>query len=145
MARLLSLPSKPPTSAGQYGELQVLRALELGLSDAYSMFHGVEFQRLGSDGEQHGELDIVLVNQAGNILLIEVKCGAVDARADGIFKTYRGVTRNVVGQVSLQYGAMRARLADAGLPVQVSHLLVLPDAKVVATTAQWPRERIVDS
>ena len=145
MARLLSLSSRHPTSAGQYGELQVLRTLELGLSDAYSLFQAVEFQRLGSEGEQHGELDIVLVNQAGNVLLIEVKCGTVDARADGIFKTYRGATRNVVGQVSLQYGAMRARLADARLPVHVSHLLVLPNAKAETTTAQWPRERIVDS
>ena len=145
MAKLFTSPPLRLTSAGLMGELQVLQALEQGLSDAYCLFHGVEFQHLATQGEQHGELDIVVVNQAGNVLLIEVKCGAVDSGANGIFKTYRGTVRNVVSQVRHQYGAMRSRLSDAGLPVEVSHLLVLPDAKVSTTTAQWPRERIVDS
>ncbi|MBS0454452.1 MAG: AAA family ATPase [Proteobacteria bacterium] len=145
MARLLTPLPRHSISPGQYGELQVLLTLEDGLSDAYALFHSVEFQRLGAEGEQHGELDIVLVNQSGDVLLMEVKCGAVDVRAEGIFKTYKGATRNVVGQVSLQYGALRSRLSGAGLPVQVSHLLVLPDAQAATTTVQWPRERIVDS
>ena len=45
----------------------------------------------------------------------------------------------------MQYGALRSRLTDAGLVVNVSHLLVLPHFKVTTETVQWPRERIVDS
>jgi predicted RecB family endonuclease len=40
--------------------------------------------------EQHGEIDIVIVNQAGDVLLIEVKSGDVDFTSEGIFKTYGG-------------------------------------------------------
>jgi hypothetical protein len=53
--------------------------------------------------------------------------------------------KDVTRQVKLQYGAMRSRLADAGLAIRLSHLLVLPDVQVQSETAQWPRERIVDS
>jgi hypothetical protein len=51
----------------------------------------------------------------------------------------------VIAQVGLQYGALRGRLADAGLPIELSHLLILPHLRVQSETAQWPRERIVDS
>jgi predicted RecB family endonuclease len=95
--------------------------------------------------EQHGEVDIVVVNQAGDVLLIEVKSGPVDFGSSGIFKTYGGRSKSVTGQIGLQYGALRGRLKDAGLGVALHHLLVLPDVQVQSESVQWPRERIVDS
>jgi len=146
MANLLpTLTSHFATSASQYAELALLQTLERGLSNAFTLFHSVDWSRGTGEREQHGEIDIVVVNQAGDVLLIEVKTGKVDFLPGGIFKTYGSHTKDVTAQVGLQYGALRTRLIDAGLHVHLNHLLVLPDLAVQSETVQWPRERIVDS
>ena len=134
-------------NAGERAELDVLQKLERGLSAAYTLFHSVDWSRGAGPLEQHGEVDIVAVNQAGDVLLMEVKAGHLDFLSEGIFKTYgaSSAPKNVTAQVGLQYGALRGRLADAGLPIELSHLLILPHLRVQSETAQWPRERIVDS
>lgn len=139
------LPRHLAIRPGEYAELELLQTLERGLSDAYMLFHSVDWSRGAGEQEQHGEIDIVVINQAGDVLLIEVKAGNVDFLPGGIFKTYGDRTKNIRAQVGLQYGALRTRLADAGLTVHLSHLLVLPNLKVQSETVQWPRERIVDS
>ena len=134
-----------PLNTGEYAELELLTTLERGLSDAYTLFHSVDWSRGVGTQEQHGEIDIVVVNQAGDVLLIEVKAGDLEFTPQGIFKTYRGQVKDITRQVGLQYGALKTRLEDAGLQVHLSHLLVLPHLKVQTQTVQWPRERIVDS
>jgi len=147
MARLCpTLPLQShPFNAGEHAELELLQTLERGLSDAYSLFHSVDWSRGIGAQEQHGEIDIVVVNQAGDVLLIEVKSGDVDFTPEGIFKTYGGQVKNITRQVGLQYGALRSRFEDTALNVHLSHLLVLPHLKVQSETVQWPRARIVDS
>ena len=146
MARLVpTLPLRGAIGAGAYAEVALLQTLELGLSGAYTLFHSVDWSRGVGEHEQHGEIDIVVVNQAGDVLLIEVKSGPVDFASGGIFKTYGSHSKSVTGQIGLQYGALRGRLYDAGLGVALHHLLVLPDVKVQSESVQWPRERIVDS
>ncbi len=140
-----SLPKHSPSSAGEYAELELLETLARGLSDAYSLFHSVDWSRGLGDQEQHGEIDIVVLNQAGDVLLIEVKSGDVVFTTDGIHKSYGGKSKDIKRQIGLQFGALKGRLEDAGLHVHLSHLLVLPDVSVESETVQWPRERIVDS
>ena len=140
-----SLLARSAINAGEYAELALLETLERGLSNAYTLFHSVDWSKGSGAKEQHGEIDIVVVNQGGDVLLVEVKSGSVVFRPDGIFKTYGTHTIDVTAQVRLQYSSLRARLKPAGLHVHVSHLLVLPDLKVESETVQWPRERIVDS
>jgi hypothetical protein len=141
-----SIPMHKGTfNSGEHAELELLQTLERGLSDAYSLFHSVDWSRGIGLQEQHGEIDIVVVNQAGDVLLIEVKSGDVDFTPEGIFKSYGGHKKNITRQIGLQYGALKSRLEDCGLHVHLSHLLVLPQLKVKTQTAQWPRERIVDS
>lgn len=145
MARLCPyLPPRAALNVGEYAELDLLQTLERGLSDAYTLFHSVDWSRGTEAQEQHGEIDIVVVNQAGDVLLMEVKSGNVEFQPEGIFKTYGTKSKDVTAQVRLQYGALRTRLQDANLPVHLSHLLVLPDMRVQTQTVQWPRERIVD-
>lgn len=96
MARLCpSLPPRAALNAGEYAELDLLQTLECGLSNAYTLFHSVEWSRGAGEKEQHGEIDIVVVNQAGDVLLIEVKSGNVDFQLDGIFKTYGAKSKDV--------------------------------------------------
>ncbi len=141
-----SIPThKGALNAGEYAELELLQTLERGLSDAYTLFHSVDWSRGVGPQEQHGEIDIVIINQAGDVLLVEVKSGDVDFTPEGIFKTYGTQVKNITRQIGLQYGALKSRLEDSGLHVHLSHLLVLPNLKVQTATALWPRERIVDS
>ncbi|PIQ51542.1 MAG: nuclease [Comamonadaceae bacterium CG12_big_fil_rev_8_21_14_0_65_59_15] len=146
MAKLCpSLAPHVATCAGDYAELELLQTLERGLSDAYTLFHSVDWSRGDGEYVQHGEIDIVVVNQAGDVLLLEVKAGNVDFLPDGIFKTYDGKPKNISRQMRLQKSAMSSRLASANLQVHLHHLLVLPNFQVQSETAQWPREQIIDS
>ena len=146
MALLLpTLLRNKANNVGEYAEVALLSTLEIGLSDAYTLFHSVDWSSGSKTLERHGEVDIVVINMAGNVLLMEVKAGNVEFEATGIFKTYAGQAKNVTSQIRLQYGALRSRLENTGLRVHLSHLLVLPDLKVQTETVQWPRERIVDS
>ena len=105
MARILpSLPISHILTGGQRAELSLLRTLEEGLSNAYVLFHGVDWSRGSGDREQHGELDIVVMNQSGDTLLIEVKAGPVNFSPQGIFKTYSRETMDVGRQIGLQWG-----------------------------------------
>lgn len=146
MAKLCpTLPIHSAARASDFAELDLLRTLELGLSNAYTLFHSVDWSRGTAEHEQHGEIDIVVVNLAGDVLLMEVKSGAVDLVKGGIFKSYGQETKNVTAQVGLQYGGLRNRLNDANLTVRLHHLLVMPNVTVANETVQWPRERIIDS
>ena len=65
-----SIPThKGPLNAGEYAELELLQTLERGLSDAYTLFHSVDWSRGVGPQEQHGEIDIVIINQAGEELV----------------------------------------------------------------------------
>ena len=140
-----SLPPRRALTAGDHAELAVLRLLEDGLSDAYTLFHSVDWtDALGADA-RHGEVDIVIANQAGDVMQLEVKAGLVDFTTAGIFKTYAGTRQDVTGQLNTQYGAMRSRLGAAGLSVKLLQRLVLTDARAEGQTARWLREHIIDS
>jgi hypothetical protein len=71
MARTIpTLPLRSAFGAGGYAELALLETLEQGLSGAYTLFHSVDWSRGVGEQEQHGEIDIVVVNQAGDVLLL---------------------------------------------------------------------------
>jgi hypothetical protein len=139
-----SMPGGITLSAGEAAELDVVQRLAAGLPDVFVVFHSVEWSSGSADAERHGEIDVVVVNQAGDLLLLEVKSGGVEFRPEGIFKRYGSQTKDVTAQVRMQYAALRSRLQHAGLSVRLHHMLVLPDLKVQSQTVQWPRERIVD-
>jgi hypothetical protein len=139
-----SLSHIPALSTGAAAELDVLERLASGLSGGFVIFHSVEWSSGAATTERHGEVDVVVVNQAGDLMLLEVKSGDVKFRPDGIYKRYGNQTKDVTSQIRMQYGAMRSRLQQAGLAVGLHHMLVLPDLRVQSETVQWPRERIVD-
>jgi hypothetical protein len=144
-----SLPPRRALTAGDHAELSVLRLLEDGLSDAYTLFHSVDWtDAAGADPHadaRHGEVDIVIVNQAGDVMQLEVKAGLVDFTTAGIFKTCAGTRKDVTAQLNTQYGAMRSRLDAAGLSVKLLQRLVLTDDRAGVQTARWPREHTIDS
>ena len=146
MARLRPSPQgRKLLGLGDRAEIAVLERLCDSLSDAYTVYHSVEWTDVRDGIERHGEIDIVVVNQAGALVAIEVKAGGIEAAGEGLYKSYAGRRKDVVGQVSLQHSALRARLDGAKLPVRLLHFLVLTDARVQSGSVRWPRERILDS
>jgi AAA domain len=140
-----NIPSRRALGAGDHAELQVLRTLGEGLPDAYCLFHSVEWASEHNGRVHHGEVDILVVNRAGDILQLEVKAGDVELSGLGIFKYYQGKPKDVRSQLAHQYGAVRSRLESSGLRVSFNQLLVMPDQQVTSDTLTWPRSHIVDS
>ncbi|AUT75749.1 nuclease [Paraburkholderia hospita] len=133
-------------SAGEHAEFDILRKLADGLPESYELFHSVDWTRAEPHRDSHGEFDIVVVNSAGDVALLEVKAGEVDMTGDGLFKQY-GLQRKDVGrQASWQFRSLLQRLKAEGIDVRLLHCLVLPHYRIGDHgTVNYPRERIADA
>jgi hypothetical protein len=148
MAQVFPELPHPAARGGLRTELDVVEALGAGLPEEFCVFHGVEWTATdGGARAFHGEVDVVVVDAAGDLLLIEVKAGALREGADGaLHKRYEQGRRDVLQQLRSQFGVVRARLKAAGLDeLRVEQLLVLPHHRLREDNSAWPRERIVDS
>jgi hypothetical protein len=127
-------------------EREVLLQLAAGLPQEFLVFHNVNWSSVVNGTQCFGELDAVVLSPSGHIVLLEVKAGEVRFNAEGAFKTYGNQVKDVQRQTRIQFSAIKARLADAGLShVRIGQLLVLPDQRVDTGTIGNPLERIVDA
>lgn len=141
------LASIHPLTVGDHAELAMLSRLAHGLSDAFELFHSVDWTQAESIGDRHGELDIVVVNSAGDVAILEVKSGALDIGAAGaLIKRYQGEVKNVARQAQWQLHGIQHRLRSEGLAGRLMHFLVLPDQTIGnQSTIAHPRDRIADA
>lgn len=140
-----SLPDDIPASGFQR-ELDTLERLAMSLPDTYTLFHSVDWTITRETSDAHGEVDIVVMNAAGDLLLIEIKAGPVQIHPDRILKQYPGVLKRVDQQIRFGFSSLKARLKNAGLRVRLDCCLVLPDHRVGnQETASMPRNRILDA
>ena len=135
------------TTAGEHTELAILRQLADSLPDTFHLFHSVDWTQAQPGGDQHGEFDIVAVNAAGVVAVLEVKAGRVEFDGRQVFKRYGDKRKDVGQQSQWQFGSLLARLRGEGLKqVRLMHLLVLPHQRVAAQgSIGYPRERILDA
>lgn len=148
MATLLpDLSTENRYTTGFRKEIEVLTQLHRTLPAGYTIFHNVDWHSLYEGRDTHGEIDIIVMNQAGDLLLVEVKSGAAVLDNGRLYKTYQNRNRDVVLQMSVQYSAMRHLLHKAGLrPKQLCNCIVLPDWRVTGgAIVAIPRERILDA
>lgn len=147
MALLFPAITNPQQHAGgRFREADTLERLAASLPAAYSLFHSIDWAVSGDQTDQHGEVDIIVMNQAGDLLLVEVKAGDVELRRTGIYKQYGNGERQVDRQVKFQYSCLKARLDQANLAVAVKSCLVLPDYRIgEQEIVGMPRDRIVDA
>ena len=148
MARLHPhLPNQGPMTGGDYRERDLLWLLRDGLPDSFDVFHGLTWSAMHGAFQQFGELDLTVVSPLGHLLVLEVKAGEVFTQDGQLLKNYgRDGPKDVGHQVRRQYGALRSRLAAAGLAdVYVDTMLVLPDYTIDQGTLAYPRERIIDA
>ena len=146
-----------PLSAGEYAERAVLQQLGDGLPDGFDVFHSVDWSTLEDGRQRFGEIDAVVVDAFGHLVLLEIKAGQLEAAAPALagdtrssppqlVKRYGGLQKDVIAQCDNQLKGMRKRLQEEGFSgFRAAHLLVLPDYQLLSTPLVFPRERIVDA
>lgn len=145
MARIISSTSHDRYSGGLHRELDVLERLQLGLPDAFELFHRVAVREVSAGHAQQGEVDVAVLAPWGGILLIEVKAGALNVAEGRLFKSYQSRVRDVAGQIQRQTQLMRQRLRSAGLQAPVDGCLVVPDFRIAGEVAALDRDHILDA
>lgn len=132
----------------QSRELETLVLLKKDLGDEFTVFHSVHWSRSYDKFTVFGEIDFVVVNRAGDILLIEQKNGPLDEIDGELSKRYGDGRKNPVDQVvrsrdniiekfRYQYG--RTRLS-------IDYLVYCPDHRIrQLNAAGLDRSRVVDA
>ncbi len=129
-------------------EIETLAVLAKSLPEDYTVYHSIHWSTLERGHSVYGEVDFVVVNNAGSVLLIEQKSGFLDETADGLVKRYGGKTKSVAAQVSRSLHAFQSKLqrmlgADT---VWIDYLFYCPDYHVKAVHAAGIEAgRIVDA
>lgn len=129
-------------------EFETLAVLAAGLPDDYTVYHAVHWTNVERSHAIYGEIDFVIVNRAGHLMLIEQKCGYLLETTDGLAKNYAGRIKSVPAQMGRTADGLRAKLSKAlgGEPLVIEHLLFCPDHHVRSpVTAGLSPHRIVDA
>lgn len=134
-------------------ELHTLDQLAHHLPDNYTVFHSLHFAYSEGRRQRFGEIDFVIVNRSGHLLLIEQKNGElIEGEGEGgasLHKQYADGRKDVVAQVLRGRERVLEQLGpvvpDASRhPVHV--LLYCPDHTLAnAGTSGLPREAIIDA
>lgn len=149
MARLVPDYSPARLYAGQHdGELETLTRLQKELPSSYTVFHSVHWTRERSDATAFGEIDFVIVNQSGHVLVIEQKNGAVEESPEGLIKNYGATRKNLRTQVDRSISSIRRKYGDqhSGQGLVVDYLLYCPDYVLTGVNAAAiDASRVIDA
>jgi len=129
-------------------EIETLEQFAEGLSDAYTVYHGVHWTRVQHGGAAFGEIDFVLVNPAGDLLLIEQKSGLLQETPEGLVKRYAKQEKLVPAQLARNRDGLLSRLTQAvgKDKAHIDTLLYCPDYTVKSPgTAGIDPSRIIDA
>ena len=129
-------------------EIETLAMLEQALPDTYTVYHGVHWTRVGGGFSMFGEIDFVVVNPAGAMLLIEQKSGFLQETAEGLVKAYGPKQKSVSVQMARTADAVRSKFSavDRDAALQIEVLFYCPDYEVKQPAiAGLDPTRIVDA
>ena len=129
-------------------ELDTLKKLQAELPSDYSVFHSVHWSRANEKNTAYGEIDFIIMNNTGKVLMIEQKNGMLEETPDGLVKSY-GLTKKVVGdQIQRNISNIRDKFSKqhpGGEKLHIDYLIYCPDYKVININAAGiDRERVVD-
>jgi hypothetical protein len=132
MARLLPTDiSELSLSLGETAELRTLGALRAGLPSTYTVFHSVHWARDAPYRTAFGEADFVVVNQSGDVVVIELKSGVLDETADGLIKQYSDGRKNVASQIHRTLDGLRDQFKrQSGRDISLDYLIYCPDYRL---------------
>lgn len=131
-------------------EIQTLKVLQQGLSDAYCVFHSVHWTRLLENKSRAlGEIDFIVMNRSGELLLIEQKTGGLIEESGDLLKSYskhqpaKSITLQLLRN---QDGLLTKYRKVYNELLRTSNVLYCPDYKILeAKTSALDRNQIIDS
>jgi len=131
------------------GEIATLRTLRQDLPPAYTVFHSVHWAQNYRSEPFYGEIDFVIVNAEGQVLLIEQKNGSLREEGGAVWKDYGASSKNVIHQLNRSRDAVleqfKRQQSNQAL-LKVGTLIYCPDHRVWDHNAAGLDEReIVDS
>ena len=130
-------------------ELVTLDRLRRDLPGDYVVFHGVHWSREYAGYTVYGEVDFVVVNRAGRVLLVEQKNGPLTETDAGLAKSYASGPKSVNDQVRRALDNVREKFRwvhGRARPLDLDYLVYCPDYTVVnLNAAALDRTRIVDA
>ena len=134
-------------SLGETAELRTLEALRSGLPSAYTVFHSVHWSRDAAYHTAFGEADFIVVNQSGDVVVIEQKSGALDESTDGLIKRYSDGRKNVASQIHRTLDGIRDQFKrQSGHDILLDYLIYCPDYRLLdLNAAGLSASRIVDA
>ena len=141
--------SKLALAGAWHPELATLEHLKKRLSDDFTVFHGVHWSREYAKWTHFGEVDFVVVNRSGDVLLIEQKNGALIDGDDGLVKQYEDGDKNVNHQIrrSVDKVHQKFRWQHGGKgKLKLDYLIYCPNHRVLkVNAAALDMSRIVDA
>ena len=130
-------------------EIETLAILRDSLPNDYTVFHGVHWSRQYKGRTLYGEIDFVVMNQAGRVLCIEQKNGRLDEAQGQLFKDYGDSRKNVGDQILRSIDNIRDKFAyqvGRSPRLEVEYLIYCPDyALKQLSAAAVDAERVVDA
>jgi len=137
-------------TGGAQREIETLAVLAAGLPDSYRVYHAVHWTNVGSAKgfSIYGEIDFVVVNETGDLLLIEQKSGPLEETPEGLVKRYDDKVKRVPAQMARNVAEFQRKLykRPGCAKVRVENLLYCPDYRVQRIeTAGLSPDRIIDS
>jgi len=150
MAHLIPSDLTPATRCGWFvPEVETLNHLRARLPAEYTVFHSVHWTREERFGTAFGECDIVVVNQAGRVLVIEQKNGSLEETPAGLVKLYPDGAKSVAEQIQRILDGLRQKFRQvhrAHGSLELDYLLYCPDHRVQhVNAAGLDASRIVDA
>ncbi|MCY4469009.1 MAG: nuclease-related domain-containing protein [Thiotrichales bacterium] len=130
--------SKLALAGAHWAELATLALLRKRLPDDYTVFHGVHWSREYAKWTHFGEVDFVVVNRSGDVLLVEQKNGALVDGGDGLVKQYEDGDKNVNDQIRRSVDKVRQKFKWQHGSVRklgLDYLIHCPDHRVVKVNA----------
>lgn len=145
-------PPRESDAALRYGllkERETLARLRAGLPGSYTVFHSTHVVWSERGRLHKREADFLVMNQAGQVLMIEMKTGPLEERGGQLRKSYESGDKCVVTQLHDVMDGFRDRFRKAHGPggrLEIQFLLYCPDhAMRAALPAGIEREQIVDA
>lgn len=129
-------------------EIDTLRRLRDELPADYTVFHGVHWTRERENWCLFGEIDFAVVNQSGDVLVVEQKDGAVEERDGHLVKRYGSNSKDIVQQLHASMDTLREKFRNHchRRLEHVDYLAYLPDHKLIDVRAPGiDASRIVDA
>ena len=131
-------------------EIQTLRTMASGLTEAYCVFHSVHWTRLiDPKSRALGEIDFVVMNRAGELLLIEQKTGPLIESNGELWKSYshQHAPKSVTSQLFRNQDGLLTKFRKVhNALLKTTNVLYCPDYKVIEVkTSGLDRNQIIDS